>query len=170
MANSNDGQELLSLTTEIVAFFVGNNTVAIGHLLAVIASVFRALRTVEQDETEEPAEALEPAVPIRKSIGRDFLVCLEDGKKVKTLKRHLADRYNLTPGAYRQRWGLAKNYPMVAPAYAARRWETAKRLGLGRKPAAAAPARGPSGPEGGRLSGRGRTGVGRPPPPSLPSR
>jgi predicted transcriptional regulator len=139
MADSNDGQEFLSRTTEIVASFVGNHTVAIGDLPTVIASVFRALRTVGQDETEKPAEAPMAAVPIKKSIGTDFLVCLEDGKKVKMLKRYLATRYNLTPDAYRQRWGLGKNYPMVAPAYAARRSEMAKQIGLGRKPAAAAP-------------------------------
>ena len=88
------------------------------------------------DETEKPAEA---PVPVKKSIGTDFLVCLEDGKKVKMLKGYLARRYNLTPDAYRQRWGLAKNYLMVAPGYAAGRSEVAKQLGLGRKPAAAAP-------------------------------
>jgi predicted transcriptional regulator len=139
MADDNDGQELLSRTTEIVASFVGNNTVAIGDLPAVIASVFRALRSVGQGEPEKPAEAPVPAVPIKKSIGTDFLVCLEDGKKVKMLKRYLASRYNLTPQEYRQRWGLTKDYPMVAPAYAARRSEMAKQIGLGRKPAAAAP-------------------------------
>ena len=80
-----------------------------------------------------------PAVPIRKSVTSEFIVCLEDGKKLKTLKRHLAVSYNLTPAAYRQRWGLPNDYPMVAPAYAALRSAVAKSLGLGRKPAAAAP-------------------------------
>src|SRR3954453_11449595 len=139
MADDNDGQELLSRTTEIVASFVGNTTVAIGDLPAVIGSVFRALRSVGQGEAEKPAEAPVPAVPIQKSIGADFLVCLEDGKKMKTLKRYLAGRYNLTPEEYRQRWGLARDYPMVAPAYAARRSEMAKQVGFGRKSAAAAP-------------------------------
>ena len=139
MAGSNEGQELLSLTTEIVASFAGNNAVAIGDLPGVISSVFRALRTVGQGEAEKPAEAPVPAVPIRKSIGTDFLVCLEDGKKLKMLKRHLATRYNLTPDAYRQRWGLAKDYPMVAPAYAAQRSALAKEIGLGQKRAAAPP-------------------------------
>ena len=86
-------------------------TVAIGDLPAVIASVFRALRSVGQGEAEKPAEAPVPAVPIKKSIGTDFLVCLEDGKKVKTLKRYLASRYNLTPDQYRQRWGLPRGLP-----------------------------------------------------------
>src|SRR5215207_917141 len=136
----NERQELLSLTTEIVASFAGHNTVAIGDLPAVIASVFQALRSVGQGEADKPAaEAPVPAVPVKKSIGTDFLVCLEDGKKVKMLKRYLASRYNLTPDQYRQRWGLPRDYPMVAPAYAARRSEMARQFGLGRKPAAAAP-------------------------------
>ena len=111
MADDNEDQGLLSLTTEIVASFVGNNPVAIGDLPAVIASVFRHLRSVGQGEAEKPAEAPVPAVPIKKSIGTDFLVCLEDGQKVKTLKRHLASRYNLTPDQYRQRWGLPQDLP-----------------------------------------------------------
>jgi predicted transcriptional regulator len=105
----------------------------------VIAAVFGTLRSVTQGEAEKPAEAPVPAVPIKKSIGTDFLICLEDGRKVKTLKRYLASRYNLTPDQYRQRWGLPKTYPMVAPAYAARRSELARQIGLGRKPSAAAP-------------------------------
>ncbi len=139
MTDDSEHQGLLSLTTEIVASFAGNNTVAVGDLPAVIGSVFRALRSVGQGEAEKPAEAPVPAVPIKKSIGTDFLVCLEDGRKVKTLKRYLASRYNLTPKEYRQRWGLPRDYPMVAPAYAARRSEMAKQIGFGRKSAAAAP-------------------------------
>src|SRR3954466_4121589 len=139
MADDNDGQTLLSLTAEIVASFVSNNAVAAGDLPPVIGSVFQALRSVGQGEADKPAEALVPAVPIKKSIGTDFLVCLEDGRKMKTLKRYLAGRYNLTPQEYRQRWGLPRDYPMVAPAYAARRSEMAKQIGFGRKSAAAAP-------------------------------
>ena len=96
-----------------------------------------------QGEAEKPAEAPVPAVPIKKSIGTDYLICLEDGQKVKTLKRHLVSRHNLTPDQYRQRWGLPKTYPMVSPAYAAQRSELAKQIGLGRKPAAAAPSPAP---------------------------
>ena len=136
---SNPHQELLTLTTEIVASFVGNNAVATGDLPALVSSVFRALRGVGQAEAEKPAEALTPAVPIRKSITPDFLVCLEDGKKFKTLKRHLARRYNLTPEEYRRRWGLPANYPMVAPSYAAKRSALAKEIGLGHKPSAPPP-------------------------------
>ena len=143
MADDNVEHGLLSLTTEIVASFVGNNPVAIGDLPAVIAAVFGTLRSVTQGEAEKAVEAPVPAVPIKKSIGTDFLVCLEDGHKVKTLKRYLATRYNLTPDQYRERWGLAKTYPMVAPAYAAQRSALAKQIGLGRKPAAAAPSPAP---------------------------
>ena len=139
MTDGSERQGLLSLTAEIVASYASNNTVAAGDLPAVIGSVFRTLRSVGQSEAEKPAEAPAPAVPIKKSIGTDFLVCLEDGKKVKMLKRYLASRYNLTPDQYRQRWGLPRDYPMVAPAYAARRSEMAKQIGFGRKPAAAAP-------------------------------
>ena len=139
MVDDHEGQTLHSLTTEIVASFVGNNTVVVGDLPAVIASVFGALRSVTQPEAAPPAEAPVPAVPVKKSIGTDYLICLEDGRKVKILKRYLAHRYNLTPEQYRQRWGLPKTYPMVAPAYAERRSELARQFGLGRKPAVAAP-------------------------------
>src|SRR3954471_5023740 len=136
MDEGSNRQELLSLTTEIVSSFAGGNTVAAGDLPALIASVFKALRTVGSPAVEKAAEAPTPAVPIRKSIGTDFLICLEDGKKLKMLKRHLASRYNMTPEDYRRRWGLAKDYPMVAPAYAATRSALARQIGLGRKPAA----------------------------------
>jgi predicted transcriptional regulator len=139
MADETDAQDLHSLTAEIVSSFVGNNPVAVGDLPAVIASVFGALRSAVQPEAAPPAEAPVPAVPIKKSIGTDYLICLEDGRKVKILKRYLAHRYNLTPEQYRQRWGLPKSYPMVAPAYAERRSELARQFGLGRKPAVAAP-------------------------------
>ena len=139
MADDNEDQGLLSLTTEIVASFVGNNPVAIGDLPAVIATVFGTLRSVTQGEAEKAAEAPVPAVPIKKSIGTDYLICLEDGQKVKALKRHLVSRHHLTPDQYRQRWGLPKTYPMVSPAYRAQRSALAKQIGLGRKPAAAAP-------------------------------
>ena len=121
MDAASDRQELLSLTTEIVASFAGNNTVAMTDLPALIASVFAALRSTGEAQVESAPEALVPAVSIKKSVTPDFIICLEDGKKLKTLKRHPATRYHLTPAEYRQRWGLAKDYPMVAPAYAARR-------------------------------------------------
>jgi predicted transcriptional regulator len=139
VTDGNERQGLLSLTVEIVASFAGNNAVAIGDLPAVIATVFRTLRGVGQGEAEKPAEAPVPAVPVKKSIGTDYLVCLEDGRKVKMLKRYLATRYGLTPNEYRQRWGLARDYPMVPPAYAAQRSAMAKQIGLGRRRAAAPP-------------------------------
>ena len=132
-------QELLSLTTEIVASFAGNNAVATTDLPALISSVFAALRSAGDAQVEQAAEAPVPAVPIKKSVGPDFIICLEDGKKLKMLKRHLATSYNMTPEQYRQRWGLAKDYPMVAPAYAAQRSALAKQIGLGRKAVPAPP-------------------------------
>jgi predicted transcriptional regulator len=98
--------------------------------------VFAALRTAGQAE-EQVNERPTPAVPIRKSVSADFLICLEDGKKLKMLKRHLRTRYHMSPEEYRQRWGLPQDYPMVAPAYAERRSALAKKIGLGTKPAAA---------------------------------
>ena len=137
-------QELLALTTEIVASFVGNNVVAMSDVPALISSVFRSLSAVGQAEPEKAAETPAPAVPIKKSVQHDFIVCLEDGKKLKMLKRHLATSYQMTPEDYRRRWGLAKDYPMVAPAYAARRSALAREIGLGRKPTAKAPASEPA--------------------------
>jgi predicted transcriptional regulator len=136
MDRDDKDQGLLGLTAEIVSSFAGHNTVATADLPALISGVFQALRAAGQDEVAKAAEAPTPAVPIKKSIQPDFLVCLEDGRKVTMLKRYLATRHGLTPDEYRKRWGLAKDYPMVAPAYAARRSELAKQIGLGRKPAA----------------------------------
>ncbi len=138
MDQENERQELLALTTEIVSAYAGRNAVAASDLPALISGVFQALRTAGQEETGKPAEVLAPAVPVKKSVTPDFLVCLEDGRKVRTLKRYLANRYGLTPEQYRKRWGLAPDYPMVAPSYAARRSALAKASGLGRKPTAAA--------------------------------
>ena len=138
MDDDSKPQELLALTTEIVASFVGNNALAMSDLPALIVNVFQALRTTGQAEPGKTAETPTPAVPIRKSVQQNFIVCLEDGKKLKMLKRHLATRYQMTPEDYRRRWGLAKDYPMVAPAYAAQRSALARAIGLGRKPAAPA--------------------------------
>ena len=132
MEESSRQQGLLSLTTELVRAFVGNHSIGVGDIPALISGVFGALSTAGQAE-EKPAAAPVPAVPIKKSVTPDFLVCLEDGRKLKMLKRHLATRYNLTPEEYLRRWGLPKDYPMVAPSYAAQRSEFAKQTGLGRK-------------------------------------
>ena len=127
----------LALTTEIVAAFVANHAVALADLPALITGVFRSLNDAGRVEEVAP-ERPEPAVPVKKSVGQDFIVCLEDGKRMKVLKRYLATRYNLTPAEYRRRWGLPDDYPMVAPAYAELRSTMARQFGLGRKPAAAA--------------------------------
>jgi predicted transcriptional regulator len=156
MAEDSERQGLLSLTTGIVASFAGNNAVAVGDLPAVIVGVYRALRGAGEPEAEKPAEAPVPAVLVKKSIGTDHLVCLEDGRKVTTLKRYLARRYGLTPDQHRRRWGLPGDYPIVAPAYAARRSAMARQFGLGRKPAAAAaptPEPAPAAPEPQRRAG-----------------
>ena len=125
-------EDLLRMTADVVAAYVSNNTLATGQLADVIHAVYNSLRGLEGQVAEPPAEPLKPAVPIRKSITPDFLVCLEDGKKLKMLKRHLRSTYNLTPDEYRAKWGLAPDYPMVAPKYAQQRSEFAKKIGLGR--------------------------------------
>ncbi|WP_028639876.1 MucR family transcriptional regulator [Novosphingobium acidiphilum] len=131
----NDLREtLITLTSDIVAAHVSNNSVAVGDLGTLISNVYTALAGLKPAEPQaEPMP--EPAVSIRSSIKNDHIVCLEDGKKLKMLKRHLATRYNLTPEQYRARWNLPADYPMVAPAYAEKRRELAKKIGLGRKPA-----------------------------------
>jgi predicted transcriptional regulator len=123
--------ETIEMTAEIVASYVENNTVAATELPSLIQSVYRALTGVATggDVAETPAK--EPAVPIRRSITPDHLVCLEDGRKFKSLKRHLRTRYNMSPEDYRAKWGLAKDYPMVAPNYAKARSDLAKQMGLG---------------------------------------
>ena len=132
MNEAGENQELLILTTKIVAAHAGSNKLGVSDLPALIGSVFDALRTVGTVAVETPVAALVPAVPVRKSVTPEFIVCLEDGKKLKMLKRYLRSRYNMSPDDYRQRWGLAPDYPMVAPAYAARRSDFAKKIGLGR--------------------------------------
>src|ERR1700732_5159798 len=125
-------EELLRMTTDVVAAYVSNNTLPTAQLSEVIGAVFQSLKALEGQGSEAKLEPLKPAVPIRKSITPDFLVCLEDGKKLKMLKRHLRSTYNLTPDEYRVKWGLAPDYPMVAPKYAQQRSEFAKKIGLGR--------------------------------------
>src|SRR5712691_5885869 len=124
--------ELLRMTAEVVSAYVSNNTLATGQLGDVIQSVYKSLRLLDGQAAEPPSEPLRPAVPIRKSVTPEFLICLEDGKKLKMLKRHLRSTYNMTPDEYRVKWGLAPDYPMVAPNYAARLSEFAKKIGLGR--------------------------------------
>jgi predicted transcriptional regulator len=128
-------EQLLTLTADIVAAHGGNNSVAVGVIATLIANVHAALAGLSSAETPEPEVVPpEPAVSIRSSVKPDYIVCLEDGKKLKMLKRHLAVYYNITPEEYRQRWGLPADYPMVAPSYPESRRELAKTIGLGRSP------------------------------------
>jgi len=126
-------QDVRRMTAEIVAAFLAANSVQATQLPELIRSVFTALNSLDGRPEEPVAEPLKPAVPIRKSVTRDYIVCLEDGKKLKMLKRHLRTTYNMSPDDYRAKWGLPAEYPMVAPAYAERRSEFAKKIGLGRK-------------------------------------
>ncbi len=136
MSNSPD---LIEMTTEIVSAFVSNSSVSAGDLPGLIQQVHKTLSDIStgaEAETAQPTQ--QPAVSVKKSISPDFLICLEDGRKFKSLKRHLRTKYNLTPEQYRAKWGLPKDYPMVAPNYAAARSNLAKQSGLGqggRKPA-----------------------------------
>ena len=130
---SDMNETLITLTSDIVAAHVSNNSVSAEELSTLISSVYGALAGLGA-LAPEPEAAPEPAVSIRSSVKNDYIVCLEDGKKLKMLKRHLMTHYNLTPDQYRARWGLASDYPMVAPNYAEKRRELAKKIGLGRKP------------------------------------
>ena len=130
MNSSDETSDLLALTTEIVAAHVSNNTVSLGDLPQLINQVYTSLANIGSVPST-PAERPQPAVPIKKSVQADFIVCLEDGKKLKMLKRHLKTAYNMTPEAYRERWGLGADYPMVAPNYARQRSRLAKEIGLG---------------------------------------
>ncbi|MEQ8965453.1 MAG: MucR family transcriptional regulator [Azospirillaceae bacterium] len=130
MSNEVSPPELMSLTTQIVAAHVGNNTVAVNDLPNLIEQVYRTLSTVGK-AGDSQADRPQPAVPIKKSITPDYLICLEDGKKLKMLKRHLKTAYGMTPEEYRERWGLPSDYPMVAPNYAKQRSRLAKEIGLG---------------------------------------
>jgi predicted transcriptional regulator len=127
----NSVQLTLEKTTEIVAAFVSKNQTATADLPALIQAVYRALSGVSV-AAPEPEPRKEPAVPVRRSITPEYLVCLEDGKTFKSLKRHLRTKYDLSPEDYRAKWGLAKDYPMVAPNYAAARSALAKNMGLGK--------------------------------------
>jgi predicted transcriptional regulator len=122
----------LELAADIVSAFVSNNSVPVTELPALIGSVHAALNQVASGSAQQPAEEPKaPAVPIKKSVQPDYIVCLDDGKRFKSLKRHLRTTYNLTPDQYRAKWGLAHDYPMVAPNYAAARSNLAKQMGLG---------------------------------------
>jgi predicted transcriptional regulator len=128
--DDNEKSGLIELTADIASAYVSNNSVAAGDLPSIIQSIFKALVVVD-GPVEVPEAPKTPAVPIKKSMTDDFLICLEDGRKFKSLKRHLRTKYNMSPEEYRAKWGLPKTYPMVAPAYAAARSQLAKQMGLG---------------------------------------
>jgi predicted transcriptional regulator len=124
--------DVLGMTTGIVSSFVSNNTVPASDLPGLIRSVHDAILSLSEEDSNN-TEALSPAVPISKSITPDFLICLEDGRKLKMLRRYLRSRYSMTPEEYRERWNLPTDYPMVAPNYAKLRSKHAKNIGLGKK-------------------------------------
>lgn len=153
---------LTALTVEIVSAYVVHNTLVRDQLPAIIGSVYGALSKASSLSSEPVREELKPAVPVRKSVTDSYIICLEDGKKFKSLKRHLRTHYGLSPEEYREKWGLPYDYPMVAPAYAAARSELAKTMGLGRRrtgkggaPSGAAAAGSKAAAKGGRAGSRG---------------
>ncbi len=132
-----DNSILMELTSEVVCAYVSNNPLAAADLSNLIKEVHTALGGLTGPAAAPEAEKPKPAVPIKKSLNHDYLICLEDGKKFKSLKRHLKTHYDLSPEQYREKWGLAPDYPMVAPAYAEERSRLAKEMGLGQKRKAA---------------------------------
>ena len=124
--------DLLRMTTDVVSAYLGRNDLPAEQIPEVINTVFGSLRELDASGTELKSEPPKPAVSIRKSVAPDYIVCLEDGKKLKMLKRHLRTMYNMSPDEYRTKWGLPSDYPMVAPNYAQQRSEFAKQIGLGR--------------------------------------
>ena len=137
-----EDHDLITLVGDIVSAFVSNNSVHASDLPQLIEVVHTSLKTIVSPKPEPAAPVQAPAVPVKKSITDDYLICLEDGKKFKSLKRHLQQAFGLTPDEYRTKWGLPRDYPMVAPGYAAKRSQLAKESGLGsdrRKPAPVAP-------------------------------
>ena len=132
MAESVQSPDVLGLTAEIVSAHVSNNAVVAEALPVLIQDVYRMLSGVGREPVQP--DKPQPAVPVKKSVFPDYIVCLEDGKKLKMLKRHIKTAYNMTPEQYRERWGLSSDYPMVAPNYARHRSTLAKKIGLGTKP------------------------------------
>ena len=133
MSENVTSETYIELTAEIVSAYVSNNPVSASELPGLINQVHSALTRVSGGSIDVPIEPLKPAVPVKKSISPDHIVCLEDGKKFKSLKRHLRTQYNMTPEQYREKWGLPPDYPMVAPNYAEARSQLAKQMGLGQQ-------------------------------------
>ncbi len=133
MSENSGSDNYIELTADIVSAYVSNNSVQANDIPSLINQVHTALLRVSSGQNEAPMEPLKPAVPVKKSITPEYIVCLEDGKKFKSLKRHLRTQYNMTPEQYRDKWDLAADYPMVAPNYAAARSQLAKQMGLGQQ-------------------------------------
>jgi predicted transcriptional regulator len=133
MSENPKSGDFIKLTADIVSAYLSHNTVSSGDIPGLISQVHSALARVSGSHGEAQADALKPAVSVKKSITPEHIVCLEDGKKFKSLKRHLRTQYNITPEQYREKWGLAADYPMVAPNYAAARSQLAKQMGLGQQ-------------------------------------
>jgi predicted transcriptional regulator len=133
MSDNSGESSYIGLTANIVSAYVSNNSVPSSEIPNLISQIHSALKRVSGGQVAAPTEPLKPAVPIKRSITPDYLVCLEDGKKFKSLKRHLRTQYNMTPDQYREKWGLAPDYSMVAPNYAAARSQLAKQMGLGQQ-------------------------------------
>ena len=134
MAKNNIMDSLVTLTSSIVSAYVSNNKISVSELPELIRSVYEGFSRAEQSATQGPSElSVRPSISIKKSITPDYLICMEDGTKLKMLKRHLRTHYGLTPQQYREKWGLPSDYPMVAPSYAEKRSILAKQIGLGAK-------------------------------------
>jgi len=133
MADNSGESTYIELTAKIVSAYVSNNSVAAAEIPNLIGQVHSALKRVSGGQMAAPAEPLKPAVPVKRSVTADYIVCLEDGMKFKSLKRHLRTRYNMTPDQYREKWGLPPDYAMVAANYAAARSQLAKQMGLGQQ-------------------------------------
>ncbi|MEA2941893.1 MAG: hypothetical protein QOD09_2422 [Bradyrhizobium sp.] len=131
--NETTGKNVIDLTTTIVSAYVSNNPMPASELPALISQIHAALLRVSTGRAEPPLEPAKPAVPVKKSMTADYLICLEDGKRFKSLKRHLRSQYGMTPEQYRDKWGLPPEYPMVAPNYAVARSQLAKKMGLGQQ-------------------------------------
>jgi len=133
MADNPGESSYIQLTANIVSAYVSNNTVSAAEIPSLIAQVFSALTRISSGQAATPAEPLKPAIAVKRSVTPEHIVCLEDGKKFKSLKRHLRSQYGMTPEQYREKWGLPPDYPMVAPNYAAARSQLAKQMGLGQQ-------------------------------------
>ena len=133
MSDNTASPHYIELAAEIVSAFVSNNSIPMTELPSLIGNVHSALRKVASGGVEQPREELRPAVPVKKSITPDYIICLEDGRKFKSLKRHLRSAYGMTPEEYRAKWGLPHDYPVVAPNYAKARSDLAKAMGLGQQ-------------------------------------